>query len=309
MLNRQYGVAAPSAVVKVTHPEDNQPNEGLHGRDNRAPPRLADTSQPSRYNRKASFSDQKSHSRPTVGPGFNSGSRHGRGQERSVGPSGSASWRRPPASAVPRPQGMRNEHRSTSASDRKHSLNSRPVPIALPTRTRAEPAMGPPLPTRTQQGTAAISHMLKSPSPKLPAEPLRRRTYHELPSRPQLLSQPFGSQTESGQPLLPGRKRPSPDFALSQPPPSQRVKLDQDEDQSAVSNRVSTYSVSLPNSPPSEPTNRSANSIAPATSDMKRPFRSQSTLPGPSAAFSGHTRSIPEACNLSMQASSSSRKL
>lgn len=217
MLNRQYGVAAPSAVVKVTHPEDNQPNEGLFGRNSTAPPRLADTSRPPRYQRGASWS-RRHQSQP-------SGSGSGAWGARGSGHSSASPRPHPPLQnqASWGSKGMRNDTRQAydGESSGAHGFNPRPTPISMPTKTRHESVTMPPLHLRVPTVSG-----LQFPSSNFLGEPLWRHT------PPRQTSLPVHQMpTVAGlppRPLLPGRKRKSSELSLSQPPPIQRARIEPD---------------------------------------------------------------------------------
>lgn len=184
MLNRQYGIAAPSPVVKVVHPEDSQPNERIHERNKLLPPRVANTARPPRFDRAVLDSGQRLSQFAT------------RGSWRGKGPGRS---------------------RQESHSD----ICARGSTTACghgPSRQPIEPA-GPC--SRTTHPPFILQHY-RSPSPKLPLEPIRRRTPLDLTSKAPVS---FPSLQPSPVPL-PGRKCNAASALPSEASPAKALKSD-----------------------------------------------------------------------------------
>ena len=189
MLNRQYGVAASSSIVQVVHPEDSQPNERIQSRNRNLPPKL-NTVRPPRFNRTLSNSS---------GLGTQLARR--------------GTWN---TRVSTRP---RQESSSWSNADRsgpRHHLTHFP-PEAPTSGLRSSFSTAPPATHPVQQSISSTwIARYKSLSPKLPLEPIRRRTPLDAPRyRP------------ADRPPLPGRKRKATEVPPSELPPPQKLKIEQ----------------------------------------------------------------------------------
>jgi len=214
MLNRQYGIAAPSSVVKVVHPEDSQPNEKIHGRSRNLPPRVANTARPPRFDRIVSNSGERLSQFATRG------SWKGRGRGRT-----NISRQEPHPDNYARGSKTVYGHPSsgslssrTFAEGNSHISNDVRLPFpnsfVLPQSTSAGPD------AQATHSPVLLWHY-RSPSPKLPPEPIRRRA-------------PLDGQTKAPSFIpsgllpvpLPGRKRNAVDALPSEPSPPKKLKCD-----------------------------------------------------------------------------------
>ena len=204
MANHQYGVAASSSIVKVTHPEDSQPNERIQARNIQLPPKLNTVRQP-RFDR-----DVSNH--------FESGPQMARRgswntKMRSSRPHQPSSLSKDGSVAKIMPLNGNNVLPEAPVSQPKTSL-----PVPRPANLPAQP-VGP---------STWVPHY-RSISPKLPPDPIRRKTLLDPPSAADHQpADPQPPRTTSPIPL-PGRKRKQKDPPLSEQPPSQKPKLDAPE--------------------------------------------------------------------------------
>ena len=208
MINRQYGVAAPPSIMPVVHPEDSQPNERMPGRNRNLPPKVANTARPPRFDRILSNSGQTFSQYAMRG----SGPWRGRGGGPRFSSGRQDMQSRPTYNPRDRVEDHRPRHPESSSRPRTYSESmvhsvSKGPPANIESHLRAEHSEAHPPRTNYQ-----------SPSPKLPPDPLRRRTPQDGP--------PIHSQLpKPSRPPLPGRKRIVEEAPPEAPPPAQKPKV------------------------------------------------------------------------------------
>ena len=216
MLNRQYGVAAPPSIMPVVHPEDSQPNERMPGRNRNLPPRVANTARPPRFDRILSNSGQSFSQYAMRG----SGPWRGRGGGPRFSSGRQAMQSRPTYNPRDRVE------------DGPHNPESSSRPRAYPESRVHNVSRGPPanIESHSRAGTSNSPEAhppwtdYRSPSPKLPPDPLRRRTPQDGPPIHPQVPKPSSSSNPS-RPPLPGRKRIVEEAPPEAPPLAQKLKV------------------------------------------------------------------------------------
>lgn len=195
MLNRQYGVAASSSIVKVSHPEDMQPNERIKDRNRNLPP-ILNTVRPPRFDHTAS-----------------NYSRLGTQMARR------GSWKpKLPTRCHQESSSWSKTYDSWPQSLSRHG-NMQIVPEAPNSKPTSSLSTLRPATHPAQPTSSTWVPRYKSMSPKLPPEPIRRRTSLDAADRhpPHRLSSPVP---------LPGRKRKAKEVPPPELPPTQKLKIE-----------------------------------------------------------------------------------
>ncbi len=253
MLNRQYGTAAPSTVVNVVHPEDSQPNEKIHGRNRNLPPRVANTARPPRFDRMASNSGERLSQFATRGS-WKGGSGRGRTNITRQEPH-SDDYARGSKTVYGHPSSGSLNSRTFAEGNSHISKDIRlPFPNSYAHPILHSTSAGPN--AQAIRPPVLLWHY-RSPSPKLPPEPIRRRAPLDVQTKA-LLSNSSSASLRSLPIPLPGRKRNAVDALPSEPSPPKKLKADLGGEQqvtpSATFNRLCTDVLVIKDeSPPPEP--------------------------------------------------------
>jgi hypothetical protein len=257
MLRNQYGVATSSSAAPVSHAEDAQPNETIYKRRHGHPPQIGTTW---KNNYRDSGSQRGGYSGPWTQYGIR-GNNSGRGRgnfqsnrggynpnQRHTGQAQRSTHHSvPPIAAF-----SDAEYRISSASNASSSSQMKPShqPVIRDNRSQPHhkvsqdvPTFSPPTFSKRQPVDSRWLHRSRSPSPKLPQSPLKRRrieyqsTHVSNSGRNEdsamsqsvkhhsLTAEPMPPKTNK--PLLPGRHRrfegSSPIHNLSSPEPPVQV--------------------------------------------------------------------------------------
>ncbi|KAH9479832.1 hypothetical protein JR316_0008427 [Psilocybe cubensis] len=235
MLRGQYGTATPTSLVPVSHREDAQPNEGLTKQFRKLPPSIRSTAATSRDTTSIYHSGFGSRGRGNYSGGNMSQGRYDhRGSPLQYATRGNPAWRgrrmastrgtymnwnaghtpMPSHIDVSSPSASSSSERTPSVGPRASSLqhgidpgpsNRRTHSTAFPV-TSETPAT-PPIPEPSQDRW--WMHRSRSPTPKLPAAPLKRRKIDGQPeTKPQATISRLPLPGRLPKPIISAREEP-----------------------------------------------------------------------------------------------------